>query len=199
MAEGLLRSWFDRLRGRLRPVPMPYSQARRLEMPGRSLVAGTARILGSFGLGTGERVLEIGPGIGYYSVDAARRVGPSGRLFCLDIQVDMLRDTRRRLRAGNLPAEMIQASALGLPLRDRSLDRVFLIAVLGEIPDRPAGLAEIRRVLRANGRLSVAELMPDPDFIPRTSLRRELSAAGFVEESSRGSLWYTSTWRVAPA
>jgi ubiquinone/menaquinone biosynthesis C-methylase UbiE len=199
MAEGLLRSWFDRLRGQLRPIPMPYSRARDLEMPGRGLVAGPARILGAFGLGVGERLLEIGPGIGYYSVDAARRVGPSGRLFCLDIQGEMLRDTRRRLSAANLAADAMQASALALPLRDRSVDRVFLIAVLGEIPDRSAGLAEIRRVLRVGGRLSVAELMPDPDFIPRATLRRELSAAGFVEESTRGFLWYTSTWRVVPA
>jgi hypothetical protein len=39
--------------------------------------------------------------------------------------------------------------------------------------------------------------LPDPDFIPVGTLRRELSAAGFVEERTRGRVAYTSTWRVA--
>jgi ubiquinone/menaquinone biosynthesis C-methylase UbiE len=196
MAEGaLIRAWWDRVRGRLQPMPCPFSQAASLEMSGRNLVAAPERILGAFGLGAGERVLEIGPGIGFYSVEARRRVGPSGRLVCLDVQREMLQATRRRLEAGGLGGSFVQASAVALPLRAACVDHVFLVTVLGEIPDRPRALAEIRRVLRVGGRLSVSEQFPDPDFVTRGALRRELGGAGFVEERTRGWLWYTSTWR----
>ena len=63
-----------------------------------------------------KRVLEIGPGIGYYSLEAARRVGREGRLVCLDLQRDMLRETRRRLHQRQASACCVQASAETLPL-----------------------------------------------------------------------------------
>lgn len=163
-------------------------------MPGRRLLAGPRRILDAFGLGPSERILEIGPGTGFYSVEAARRVGPCGRLICLDLQPEMLQHTRRRIQASSLKAEFVQANACALPLRSGSVDHVLLITVLGEIPDRQGALAEIRRVLRPGGHLSVSEQFPDPDFVTRAALRRELTAAGFVELNTRGWLLYTSSW-----
>jgi ubiquinone/menaquinone biosynthesis C-methylase UbiE len=193
--ESLLRAWWKRLRGELEPKPFPFADAAILETPLRALVAGPERVLGAFGIGAGERVLEIGPGIGYYSVDAARRVGREGRLVCLDVQREMLGAVRSKVAAAGGQAFLIQGSATELPLASGCLDHVFFIAVLGEVPDHGRALAEVRRVLRRGGRLSVAELFPDPDFVTKTTLRRELGAAGFAEESTRGHLFYTSTWR----
>jgi ubiquinone/menaquinone biosynthesis C-methylase UbiE len=193
--DSLLRSWWKRLRGELEPKPFPFADAAILESPLRGIVAGPKRILGDFGIGAGERVLEIGPGIGYYSSDAARRVGQKGRLLCLDIQREMLGAVRSKVAAAGGDADLLQGSATDLPLASGSLDHVFFIAVLGEVPDHARALAEVRRVLRPGGRLSVAELFPDPDFVTKTTLRRELTAAGFAEESTRGRLFYTSTWR----
>jgi ubiquinone/menaquinone biosynthesis C-methylase UbiE len=153
-------------------------------------------VLGSFGIGTGQTVVEIGSGTRFYSVEAARRVGASGRLVCLDLQQWMLERTRARLTAARLRAHLIQGDALALPLRSGSVDHVFLVTVLGEIPDRAAALAETKRILRPGGHLSAAEQLPDPDFVTLGSLRRELRAAGFVEEQTRGWLCYTSTWRT---
>jgi ubiquinone/menaquinone biosynthesis C-methylase UbiE len=107
-----------------------------LETPGRRLLAGPARVLAAFGIGRGQRVLEIGPGTGFYSLEAARRVGPSGKLICLDIQEEMLQETRRRLAAAGLTALFVRADARRLPLRSAALDHVVLITVLGEIPER---------------------------------------------------------------
>ena len=194
MAESILSAWWERLRGRLQPKPCPYSLAPALEVPGRRLVAGPERVLSAVGIRTGDTVLEIGPGTGFYSVEAARRVAPSGRLICLDIQREMLLETRRRVVAAALRADFVCADAGTLPLRSASVDKVYLITVLGEIPDRQVALQEIRRVLRPGGQLSVSEQFPDPDFITRRTLRRELGAAGFVETRTRGHLFYTSTW-----
>ncbi len=200
MAIGMLaRAWWDRLRGRLEPRAYPFAEAALLETPLRQLFASPQRILCAFDLKPGERVLEIGPGIGHYSLEAARRIGRRGRLTCLDIQGEMLLETRRRLRAAGIEgAGSIQASAEDLPFAADSFDHVLAVTVLGEIPDRSRALREIRRVLRAGGRLSVSEQLPDPDFITPGTLRRQLHAAGFVEEATRRHflLAYTSTWRV---
>ena len=124
-------------------------------------------------------------------------MGLSGRLICLDIQPEMLRETRRRMTAAGLAADFIQADASALPLRSASLDHTYLITVLGEVPDRATAIAEIKRVLRPGGRVSVSEQFPDPDFVTRRVLRRELQAAGFAEGSTKGRLVYTSTWSGA--
>ena len=194
LSPTILQAWWERLRGRLRPRACPYSLAGALEVPGRRLVAAPERVLGAFGVRAGQTVLEIGPGTGFYSIEGARRVGGRGRLICLDVQPEMLQHTRRRLQAAGLEAMFVQADACALPLRSASVDHVILITVLGEIPDRPAALADIGRILRPGGHLSVAEQFPDPDFVTRRTLRRQLSAAGFTEGKTRGWLFYTSTW-----
>jgi ubiquinone/menaquinone biosynthesis C-methylase UbiE len=195
MAESILGAWWDRLRGRLQPRPCPYALAEALEMPGRRLVAGPRRVLAEFGVETGQTVLEIGTGTGFYSIEAARRVGRRGRLVCLDLQTDMLRHARARMAAAGASACFVRADACALPIRAACIGHVLVITVLGEIPDRRRALAEVRRVLRTGGRLSVSEQFPDPDFVTRRALRRELRAAGFDEERTRGWLVYTSTWR----
>lgn len=195
----LARPWWDRLRGRLEPRPYPFADAALLESPLRRLYASPQRVLAAFGLKPGESVLEIGPGIGYYSRVAARRIGYGGRLICLDIQREMLLETRRRLcAAGVESAEFVQGSAEWLPFGSGSFDHVFLVTVLGEIPDRAQAIREIRRVLRPGGRVSVSEQLPDPDFVTTGTLRRHLRAAGFVEQATRRHflLAYTSTWHV---
>jgi ubiquinone/menaquinone biosynthesis C-methylase UbiE len=106
----------------------------------------------------------------------------------------MLHHTRRRLEAAGLRAAFVRADAQALPIHSATVDRVLLVTVLGEIPDRTSALVQILRVLRAGGLLCVSEQFPDPDFVTIATLRRELASAGFVEEETLGSLFYTSTW-----
>ena len=159
------------------------------------MLASPRSVVDAFGLAAGGRVLEIGPGTGYYSVEAACRIGQGGQLICLEIQREMALAVRQRLAAaGRSSACVLQGDARAIPMRSDSVDHVFLVAVLGEIRDRREALAEIHRVLRSGGRLSVSEQLPDPDFITPRALRCELRAAGFVEQITRGRFWYTSTW-----
>jgi ubiquinone/menaquinone biosynthesis C-methylase UbiE len=151
--------------------------------------------IGAFGIEPGQTVLELGCGTGFYSAEAARRVGPSGRLLCLDVQSEMLVEARRRVGPDGVSARYIQAGAHALPVPSESVDHVLLVTVLGEIPNRARGLLEMTRVLRPGGCLLVSEQFPDPDFVTIGRLRRELRAAGLTEERTKGRLWYTSTWR----
>jgi len=73
-----------------------------------------------------------------------------------------------------------------LPLGDRSVDCAFLVTVLGEVPDRPKALAELRRVLKPGGILSISEVLPDPDDQFADVVRDLCRASGFRLLEHRG-------------
>ena len=105
----------------------------------------------------GERVLEIGPGTGYYSLDLAGWLGDDGELELFDLQQEFLDHTMERARERELTNLVAtRGDAATLPHPDDSFDAVVLITVLGEIPDQDAALREIARVLKPDGRLVVA-------------------------------------------
>jgi len=135
----------------------------------------------------GERLLEIGVGTGYYSLDLAEWVGPAGALELFDLQREFLDHVMRAAAERSITnLTPLQGDATNLPYEDASIDAVILTAVLGEIPDRAAALGEIRRVLKPTGRLVVGELFGDPHFTSRGSLRRLGRDAGLQLAGSSG-------------
>ena len=145
----------------------------------------------------GDRVLEIGPGTGYYTFEMADWVGPEGRVEIFDLQQEFLDHVMRGSgeRANIVPT---QGDATELPYEDGSMDAVVLTAVLGEIPEPGAALREIRRVLRPGGRLVVGELFGDPHFTTLGSLRRQSGVAGLSYQHHSGN-WFAYFARLAPA
>src|SRR5688572_31901804 len=82
-----------------------------------------------------SRVLEVGPGSGYFSVEIARRT-PQGHLELFDLQLEMLGKARRKLQASGLNnVGYTQGDAANLPFADASFDMATLVAVLGEVPE----------------------------------------------------------------
>ena len=181
--------------------PCPYGQRWMLNNPLRRLVHPPVRTVDAFGLPSDGRVLELGSGSGYFSIEAARRLGPSGRLLCLDLQPQMARFLLRRLeKQGVKNADVVVADALHLPLAADSLDGVFLVTVLGELPDRRRCLAELWHVLRPEGVLSITESLPDPHYRRQSSVRRECEAGGFLlRELVRRPLGFTMNFKAAKA
>ena len=95
---------------------------------------------------SGERVLEVGAGTGYYSLHVARWLEPGGALDVLDIQQEMLDQVVRRVHeAAILNIIPVRGGAQELPYPDGCLDAAYSNFVLGEIPDRDAALRELRR------------------------------------------------------
>jgi protein-L-isoaspartate O-methyltransferase len=129
----------------------------------------------------GERVLEVGPGTGYYSLDVAEWVSPGGRLDIFDLQQQMLDHTMRRAAERGLAnVTPTQGDARQLPYPDAGFDAAYLTAVLGEIPDQDAALRELARVLKPGGRLVVGELFGDPHWVSPKRLRQRADAAGLT-------------------
>jgi ubiquinone/menaquinone biosynthesis C-methylase UbiE len=161
-----------------RPSPYPPWLTQLLEGPVRRSWANRDRCLAESGLTAGMRALEVGPGGGYVTEAAVERVAPNGRLVCLDVQADMLRQVRDRL-GPRCPA-LVCGSGSALPLREGIFDLVFLVGVLGEILDKDGTLRECRRVLRPGGTLAVTESLPDPDYVRASALERWALRAGFA-------------------
>lgn len=160
---------------RSEPTPLPYALRWELAIP---RPAGSLRR--ALAARTGERILEIGPGLGQHAVQVAEYVGPTGRIDVLDIQQEMLDATAARAeRRGvhNVVAALADSSGQ-LPYEDASFDAAYIVTVLGEIRDPQHALAELRRVLKPDGRLIVGEIALDPDFIPARQLRSMADAAG---------------------
>lgn len=191
--------WLARRWSRTRPGPMPHALRWTLRLP-RGAHA-PERLVEILEPRPGERMLEIGPGIGIHAIPTAKALVPGGSLDVLDAQQEMLDDLVRRAAAeGVSNLRPRQGDAQQLPYADGSFDGAYLTSVLGEIPDRETCLREIRRVLRPEGRLLVGEAVFDPDHVRFDELVRLARAAGFTfERKTRGRLAWFARFRPEPA
>ena len=185
-----------RLLSRHHSTPCPYWLAPLLENPYMNAVAGSAVILQRARIQPGMAVLDVGAGPGRLSVPAAQRVGPEGRVVAFDVQPAMLaRLNQAKAAAGvsNLQAVLGDAGKRSLP--PGPFDRVLLVTVLGEIADQRGALAEILKLLKPGGLLSVTEVLPDPHYQSRTRVRRLAEGAGFEVAEVLGP-WYAFTMNL---
>ncbi len=168
-----------RVWSRRSPVPLPYPMWWLLLLPrGPHSPKNLRRVLEPR---SGERILEIGPGVGVHAQAIAAALRPDGRLDVLDVQQAMLdRLVRRATRSDFTNIVPRQGDAQKLPYPAGTFDAAYLVGVLGEVPDAVAALRELRRVLKPNGRLVVGELLIDPDFIPLPALRETGNEAGLA-------------------
>jgi ubiquinone/menaquinone biosynthesis C-methylase UbiE len=181
---------------RRHPSACPYSQRFWVEAPHPFITR--ARLREVLAPAPGERVLEVGPGTGYYSLPVARLLGARGRLDVLDVQQEMLDHTFRRAASEgiqNISGEL--GDAREMPYADDSFDAAYLVTVLGEIPDQTAALRQLRRVVKPGGRIVVGELFGDPHMVTHRALRDRAAEAGLaVEDKLGGPLWHFTRLRV---
>lgn len=162
----------------------------------------------------GERVLDVGCGPGFYVADALERIGPDGHVTGVDASPAMLEATRRRVE-GHANVTLAEGDATALPLADATVDCALCVQVLEYVPDVPAALAEMHRVLRPGGRLVLWDVdwatlswhaadmermarvtaawdrhLVHPS-LPRT-LAADLRAAGFTDVAREGHVFETT-------
>jgi len=137
----------------------------------------------------GERMLEIGPGSGYYTLPLAQWLGADGCLDILDVQQPMLDYTMRRARRHGIEnLAPVCGDARRLPFDDATFDAVILITTLGEIPDQDTAWREMARVLKPAGRVINGELFfGDPHWVTPRAAERHASTAGLTQRHRIGT------------
>ena len=134
----------------------------------------------------GMTVLEPGPGMGFFTLELARLVGPRGRVVAVDIQPRMLAGLERRAgRAGlaqRIECRLGRGVSLGVGDLARSVDFVLAYAVVHELPDASVFFQEAAQALRPGGRLLFAEPSGPVDEKLFAVELGAASAAGLVME-----------------
>lgn len=192
--DGLTR-WIDHILGG-QPF-FPHQMSFILELPWRSVLITPTQLADRLQLRKTSRVLELGCGSGVFSVEVARRV-PRGHLELFDLQEEMLDKALRKIEAAGVGHVVgyTCGDARKLALPDAAFDVAYMVAVLGEIPTPRKALAELRRVIRPGGLLSITEHLPDPDFSRLSTLRPLVEREGFELIERFGPPWsYTANFR----
>ena len=176
-------------------------------------------VLASFGCGNptalarltaGDIVLDLGSGGGIDVILSARRVGPHGKAYGLDMTPEMLELARRNQQAAKVTnAEFLQGNIEAVPLPDASVDVVISNCVINLSSDKDQALREAFRVLRHGGQFAVSDIVLRRDLsndvkksfelwagciagaLLETEYYSKLQAAGFIDITIEPTRIYT--------
>jgi ubiquinone/menaquinone biosynthesis C-methylase UbiE len=120
-------------------------------------------------------------------------VGDSGQVVAVDIEPKMLMRLKARLREdGETNVDGLIADVHALPFNANTFVAVYMVTVIGEIPEPAGAMREFHRLLSSGGTLAFSELFIDPDYPTRKSLTRKAARAGFKPCYQAGN-WFAYT------
>jgi arsenite methyltransferase len=152
-----------------------YDVTQRRDLPEEAVLAslGCGNPTAVAELHEGEVVLDLGSGGGIDVLLSAKRVGPTGKAYGLDMTDEMLELARENARkAGATNVEFLKGYIEEIPLPDASVDVIISNCVINLSTDKPKVVAEMFRVLRANGRLGISDVVAANELAPADRAER---------------------------
>ena len=166
-----------------------YRWAFTLLIPLRNIFLSPKQVIDRLELKNDMTVLEIGPGPGYFSVKVALAL-TRGRLVISDIQPEMLHLAEKRMiKRGITNVESYLCDGMTFNFQNESFDRIFMVAVFGEVENKASYMTEFRRLLKQGGTLSISELAGDPHKMTVQSLKNLGENAGLSFYKHYGGKW----------
>jgi SAM-dependent methyltransferase len=170
-----------------------YSERETAGLPADAVAAslGCGNPTALIALEPGQTVLDLGSGGGIDVLLSAKRVGPAGRVYGLDMTDEMLALARENQRqAGTTNVEFLKGTIEAIPLPDNSVDVIISNCVINLSADKDAVLREAFRVLKPGGRFAVSDVVVRGDVPPEVRRSMELwvgCIAGALEENEYAS------------
>lgn len=171
--------------------PIPQFLANAIDNPFRRRIQPPVETAVRHGIRPGMTVLDVGPGNGTYTLGAAEIVGEQGKVIAIDIEPKMIERVQNRItQMGIKNIEPRIADVYALPFENDYFDLIYMITVIGEIPDTDRALQEFHRVLSPSGTLVFSEIILDPDYPLADTLVRKASANNFQLKKKIGNFFH---------
>lgn len=162
----------------------------RLLNPERRKYLDPARVLSYLNLGGSQVLVDVGCGPGFFALEAARLLGPGGKVVAIDLSQEMLDACRRRAaEAGITNVETVLAEADDeFPVHSATCDAALMVNVYHEVDPTAGTINEVRRILKPGGLLLIVDWItretpmgpPLSERVDPQDVTEELTAAGFV-------------------
>ena len=148
--------------------------------PGRDAAQQPERVVAALALAKGTHVADLGAGGGYFTFRLADAVGPTGRVYAVDVDPDMLGYLRDRVgKEQRANIEVVEAAPDDSRLPAASVDLIFLCNTYHHLSDRTAYFDSLRARLRPKGRVAIVEYASGNHGTDPGVIRSELEAAGY--------------------
>lgn len=165
----------------------PEAYIKSLDDPKRDAFQKPHEVMEALAVKPGEVIADIGAGSGYFTLRLAKHVGPSGRIYAVDVSPDMIRHLNTRVRDAGLTNVSAILAPPDDPLLPQPVDRFLIVDVWHHIDDQPGYLAKMKKLLKPGGRVIMIdfhkrELPVGPPVgmkIAREDLLRQMTSNGF--------------------